>query len=236
MENEYARYQGQYRTKLRDSDAQTLRLIDELVPQGGKGSTIVDIGCHTGNLLLHLKRRYPQAERVGWDIFPAVIESCRKDPELAGIKFEVMNVLDVRPEAFADVVIVSAVLGRFGDKDHETAWRQLCKVLKPGGHAVVPDWYHEFRQTLRIVDETDLHPDGLTINMRSRQAMEKQLQDIGFDEVRFLPFEISVDLQGKDPGDGVSTYTRRMADGRRLQFRGALFQPWCHMTARRRHG
>ena len=215
MQNGYAKYQEKYRTRLKDSDAQILRLIGGLLPKGGKGSTIVDIGCHTGNLLLHLKRLYPQAGLLGWDIFPAVIEACGEDPELAGVKFEVMNVLNIRPERLADVAIVSAVLSRFGDEEHETAWRQLCKVLKPGGHAVVFEWYHEFRQTLRVIDETDLHPDGLTINMRSRHAMEKQLQDIGFDEARFFPFEISVDLERKDPGDGVSTYTRRTADGQR---------------------
>jgi SAM-dependent methyltransferase len=234
MQDGYAKYQEQYRTKLKDSDAQILRLIDELLPNRGKGSTIVDIGCHTGNLLLHLNRRYPEAQLVGWDIFPAVIDSCRKDPALATVTFDVMNVLDVQAAGLADVAVLSAVLFRFGDQEHETAWCQISKALKPDGHAVVLDFYHEFRQTLRIVDETDVHPDGLTLNLRSRWDVEKQLQGLGFDEVHFFPFEISIDLERKDPGDGVSTYTRRTADGRRLQFRGALYQPWCHLTARKR--
>jgi trans-aconitate methyltransferase len=234
MQNEYAKYQEQYRAKLKDSDAQILRLIDGLLPKGGKGNTIVDIGCHTGNLLHHLKRRYPEAQLAGWDIFPAVIDAARMDPELASVTFDVMSVLDVQAAGLADVAVLSAVLFRFGDREHETAWRQIGKTLKPGGHAVVLDFYHEFRQTLRIVDETDVHPDGLTLNLRSRWDVEKQLQSLGFDQVRFFPFEISIDLARKDPGDPVTTYTCGTLDGRRLQFRGALYQPWCHLTARKR--
>jgi SAM-dependent methyltransferase len=233
MQDEYAKYQEQYRLKLKDSDAVILHLVEKLLPQGGRGCTIVDIGCHTGNLLLHLKRRHPEAQLIGWDIFPAVIDACRKDPELAMAKFEVMNVLDIKPAGIADIAVLSAVLFRFGDQEHENAWRQIGKTLRPGGHAVVFDFYHQFRQTLRIIDETDVHPDGLTLNLRSQHAVEKQLHGLGFDEVRFTPFEISVDLERKDPGDPVSTYTCPAADGRRLQFRGALYQPWCHLTARK---
>jgi trans-aconitate methyltransferase len=231
MRDKYAAYQSRYRTTLKESDKELLALVSEAVDGDGTGRTIVDIGCHTGNLLFRLKQRHPRAVLVGWDIFPPIIESCRADPELAGIEFEVMNVLDIKPQALADVTILSAVLFRFGDAEHETAWRQIHRVLKPGGYAVVFDWYHPYRQTVRIVDETDLHPEGLTLNMRSQDAVRKQLLGLGFASVRFLPFKIGIDLECKDPGDAVSTHTRKTADGERLQFRGVIYQPWCYMVA-----
>jgi SAM-dependent methyltransferase len=184
-------------------------------------------------LLYHLKQQFPEAHLIGWDIFPAILEDCREDPALKGITFEVMDVLDIKAEATADVIILSAVLFRFSDHDHGVAWKQIHKALKPKGHVVVFDFYHEFRQTVRIVDETELHPNGLVINLRSQMHMGKQLRDIGFDSIHFHPFNISLDLEHKEPGDPINTYTRMTKDGHRLQFRGAIYQPWCHMTARK---
>jgi SAM-dependent methyltransferase len=233
MRDEYAAYTAKYRDRIKESDRQILQLASQLVKSDGAGCTIVDVGCHTGNLLHHLRKQHPKAKLIGWDIFPPIVERCRADPALSGIEFDVVSVLDIKAEAVADVAILSAVLGRFNDQEHELAWRGIWKALKPGGHAVVFDWYHGFRQTVRIIDETDLHPEGLILTFRSSLAMEDQLKKLGFDHIEFHPFRISVDLANKNAADAVNTHTRRAADGERLQFRGSIFQPWCHMLARK---
>ena len=62
----------------------------------------------------------------------------------------------------------------------------------------------------------------------------------GFDDVQFAPFEIPIDLpRGRTVGDNESgfedlnSYTVRSEAGDRLLFRGTLFQPWCHLIARK---
>jgi hypothetical protein len=58
------------------------------------------------------------------------------------------------------------------------------------------------------------------------------LSAAGFAEPRFTPFEIGVDLPDNGPAS-ISTRTVTARDGRRLQFRGCLSQPWCHMAVRK---
>ena len=233
MKGAYAKYQARYRTQLKESDRQLLKLLADVLSRGDNNTTIVDIGCHTGNLLHHIRKQHPRASLIGWDIFSEVIQSCKADPLLSGVTFDIANVLDLKHEALVDVAVLSAVLGRFSDADYERAWAQVHKLLRPGGAAIVFDWMHPFRQTIKIIEETDLHPEGLTLNMRSQTAIEKQLRRLGFNSVHFVPFQIEVDLQRSDAGDAVSTYTRMTVDGERLQFRGAIYQPWCHMVATR---
>jgi hypothetical protein len=54
---------------------------------------------------------------------------------------------------------------------------------------------------------------------------ERIAAHLGAQEVVFRDFEISIDLTGPAEG-GIGTYTKRLEDGRRLQFSGAVFMPW----------
>jgi hypothetical protein len=96
------------------------------------------------------------------------------------------------------------------------------------------DYYTPFRQTLRIVEESERHPEGLIINIRSQHDMRRMLEGMGFDDLRFKPFEIPMDLPFPPDADPNKTYTRKTTDKLKLQFRGSLFQPRCHLLARRR--
>lgn len=235
MEGEYAEYQARYRAKPKESDEGIFSLLSKFLSERReKHCVVMDVGCHTGNLLYHLKNRFPGLELVGGDIFPEIVEQCRKDPALDGVKFEVMDLLGMDLKGAADVLILSAVMFRFNDDEHERAWRAIASAIRPGGAVIVFDFYHQFRQTVRIADETDAHPKGLILTLRSQTSLATLLHDVGFSEPEFTPFKISIDLPLKDAADGVSTHTRLAKDGERLQFRGAIYQPWCHMLARKR--
>ena len=47
-----------------------------------------------------------------------------------------------------------------------------------------------------------------------------------------MPFDLPRPTEEKD----VTSYTEHTKDGRRLSFRGSLFQPWCHVTAKKEIG
>ena len=60
------------------------------------------------------------------------------------------------------------------------------------------------------------------------------LAKVGFGDPVFRPFTLPIDLPKATDAADLTTYTVTAADGRRLPFRGTLFQPWCHLTARKR--
>ena len=232
MTKDYVAHQQQYRTTPRESD----RVIFELLEREGlaeRDAEVLDIGCHMGNLLYHLKQRFPRLRLTGADVVAEVISECHKDPALADVEFRTMNVLSLPVLPQVDCVIANALLGRFRDQDFERAWRGMYEVIRPGGIAVAFDWYHPFSQTLRIVEETPTHPDGLVIHMRSLADVRGLLERIGFSSVDSRPFELGIDLPLTSPTDALHTHTRTVGDGSRLQFRGALYQPWCHLVARK---
>lgn len=231
MNSDYVQYQKKYRRNMRESDKVTIELIKANLP-ARDGLSLLDIGCHNGNLLYHLKAALPHVKMTGGDLFQGVIDGCCADPDLTGIDFAIMDVTDLRCPPM-DVIVASAVLFRFDQEQHRAVWQGFHDRLKPGGIVVTFDFYNPFRQTLRIVEETETHPDGLVLNFWSQQLVRSQLTGIGFAEPHFQMFDIPIDLELRDPTDPLYTHTRTTADGKRLQFRGALYQPWCHLVAQR---
>lgn len=230
----YAEYQKRYAAEPRESDkamiARIRRILDGEV-RSGRRPALLDVGCSTGNFLRHLKAAAPGIDLTGGDLVPAILEKNRRDPALEGIRFEEVNVLEIgRPAAF-DVVVANAVLYLLTNEEFERAVASVAAALKPGGRLIGFDWYIPFEQDLAIVERSETHPDGLSIHARPYAFAERVLRSAGFDDVRFDPFEIPIDLPKPDrPGD-MGTYTVRTAAGGRMQFRGALHQPWCFLTA-----
>ena len=102
------------------------------------GMRVLDMGCGAGRNLVHLLRS--GFEVFGVDADPAAIRSVqslasRLAPLLPSANFRVAPVeADTFPEAFADVVISSAVLHFARDDAEFTAMlRGTWRVLRPGG-------------------------------------------------------------------------------------------------------
>ena len=93
---------------------------------------VLDLGTGTGVVALALAERYPEAEVVGIDLSPAMIEEARTKvpPELAGrLRFEVgdASALDY-PDGDFDLVVLSNMIP-FAD--------ELARVVAPGGTLVL---------------------------------------------------------------------------------------------------
>ncbi|WP_096701974.1 class I SAM-dependent methyltransferase [Magnetospirillum sp. 15-1] len=76
MNSDYVEYQKKYRRDMRESDRVTSALIKDNLP-AGDDLTLLDIGCHNGNLLYHLKNALPTLRMTGGDLFQGVIDGCR---------------------------------------------------------------------------------------------------------------------------------------------------------------
>jgi len=231
LEN-YNLYQARYMENIRESDKVIVSIVEDIVSNAEKKPLkILDIGCSTGNLLLHLSRRVSGSEYIGGDLALSSLEECRKNPELKGISFEHLDIMELPEERF-DVVIVNAVLYMFDAQQYDRALVSLAKTLKPGGTAIIYDFAHPFEHQLLTIDETSLmHPNGLRLSFRPMKYVTEHMTAAGFLAPIFRPFQLPIDLPKPGYDEEVVTYTVDAADNSRMMFRGALFQPWCHMTA-----
>lgn len=235
MATTYFDYQNKYAETPRESDRALIDLMSPTIDalDARKGARLLDIGCSNGNFLRLLKQRWPNVEFWGGDIQPEVIERCRREPSLAGIRFEVMNGRDMSGWPSFDAIVANAVLFRFDAQSYSEICTQLFRTLTPGGSLFAFDFHHRFEQDLTIVERSTWHPEGLTLNFRSYKTATALLEGAGFADVRYQPFEIGIDLPAHADPANIGTYTRTTSTGERIQFRGALAQPWCHLSARK---
>lgn len=231
----YRDYQRRYAERIRESDQKLIDMVRERAEtdlRAGRRPALLDIGCSTGNFLRHLKRALPGLDLYGGDVVPSFVEECRRDFDLRGAHFEVMDMRDLGAVARFDLVIANASMMFLDDEEFAQATRSIATATRPGGWLLSFDYYHAFDQDVTIVERTHVNPGGLTFRLRSYRTAREALARAGFGDPAFTPFEIPVDLEGPDP-EHFTSYTVRAADGRRLIFRGSLFQPWCYLAAQR---
>jgi len=231
----YLDYQARYASDLKESDKVFISLVRRIVERSKETKIrLLDIGCSAGNLLHHLRREFPQLELTGADLFPEIADRCRADPRLAGIAFDTMDLRALPSDKTFDIVIVSAVLFRFTAEEFAVCCSGIHRMLSPGGTLIAFDWYQGFQQDLAIFETSKMHPEGLSLHVRSFEATDAMLVRAGFATVDFHPFDLPIDLPFPGYDGDIVSYTRKEEQtGARMTFRGALYQPWCHLLARR---
>ncbi len=229
----YLEYQKRYVERIRESDRVIVDMVETLIADRRRKVSLLDVGCSTGNLLLHLRGRFPDVELFGGDLYPEIIETCRRNPQLRNIQFEVMDVLDLRLGRNFDLVVVNAVLYLFSQDDFDRAVASIARVIVPGGHFIAFDLFHNIEQHIDIIERSVAFPKGHALHFRPFSETRATLERHGFDNVQFVPFRIPIDLPKPDSQEDVSSYTVRTEQSERLIFRGGLFTPWCHLRARK---
>ena len=224
---DYINYQERYKKNPRESDKTLVQLLREnartSVPK------ILDIGCSTGNLLRLIQTVLPSANLWGADLNPEQIEYCKNDISLKKINFKVMDVCNITNGPF-DCITANAVLAVIDESLFSKAIESIFKSLLPMGVFVCFDWFHPWKQDLVIVEKTDSFPEGLPLHFRSYETVISVLKKAGFERFKFHPFSIPIDIPKPNHGH-ITTYTEKLVDGGRLQFRGCLSQPWNHLVA-----
>lgn len=231
---EYIRYQERYFPDARKSDLVFLGLVEKALARRDPAQCkLLDIGCSTGALLYHLRCKFPTLGLNGADMSEVSIAACRDNPKLKRISFYVMDIcrLPPAPDSY-DIVTVNAVLFLLGRDLFAQALAGIAGMLKPGGTLLAFDFFHPHRHDIDMVEYSKRFPHGQPIHMRAFESVERFFDAAGFAKPNFLPFEIPIDLHSEDL-EPIQTRTETTADGRHLQFRGAIHQPWCHLAARK---
>jgi SAM-dependent methyltransferase len=199
---------------LKDHEQRQLELIAERRPDF-RGRCL-DIGCATGKFLGAMVERWPDAEYVGIDISPELLEAAREAVPAA--TFREGDAVDFAPGEPFDIIVAAGVLSIFDD--FEPVLDRWLSWLAPGGLLLVFGRFNS-RPVDTIIRFRNHHTgsewqSGLTAY--SVATVADHLRRRGFEPTfeRFVPeFTLS---EHEDP---IRNYTVDTDDGRRLLINGA---------------
>ncbi|KQO74761.1 trans-aconitate 2-methyltransferase [Methylobacterium sp. Leaf89] len=112
-----------------------------------------DLGCGPGNSTALIAARFPEAEVIGLDTSPAMLERARE--RLPGLSFALADAATWQPDRAPDLIYANAVLQWL--PDHPVLLPRLFGLLAPGGVLAVqmPDNLAEpSHRLMRMVAET----------------------------------------------------------------------------------
>ena len=116
-----------------------------LIEQAGlkPGQRVLDLGCGTGTLAIEAKQREPEAELVGLDADPEMLEQARSKAEDAGLELELTegysNELPYDDASF-ERVLSTLFFHHLDPEPKRGTAEEIARVLKPGGELHVADW------------------------------------------------------------------------------------------------
>lgn len=134
--------------KIRSRD----KLLDHLSWTGAE--RVLDVGCGRGLLLIGAARRLTTGSATGIDLWQTEDlsgnrpEATRENARLEGVADRVdVRTADMRKLPFADgsfdvIVSSAAIHNLYAAKDRSRAIAEICRVLKPGGRALIDDIRH----------------------------------------------------------------------------------------------
>jgi ubiquinone/menaquinone biosynthesis C-methylase UbiE len=106
------------------------------------GHRVLEIGCGTGNLLLAVHRRHPDATLVGLDPDPDAVRRAGRKAVRAGLSVQLDRGFAGElpyPDASVDRVLSAFMLHHLDRAEESAAVREIARVLRPGGQLHIVD-------------------------------------------------------------------------------------------------
>lgn len=233
-----------------DYDAKLLKPITEEVkarrfgcgspiPDEAFGLTVLDLGCGSGiDVFIAAQLVGPAGKVIGVDMTAEQLEVARRnvDPIMKNLGYDTPNVefqlgeiesLDI-PDDSVDCVISNCVINLSQDKD--SVFREIYRVLKPGGEFLIADIVSDRRIPQELVDNPKLYSECLTgadyesdfikkmnnagfndVRQIYRRVVDDVIEGIHFWSITFRGFKIDLEEKCEDYGQ-VAVYNGSAAD------------------------
>jgi SAM-dependent methyltransferase len=211
------------------------RFVQSIVP--GLSGNALDVGCGAGANIHYLSRQFPGCQWTGVDIagdilFPASADYFRDyDPPvrlLTGDFFKLDQILEGK--SYDAVFSLQTLLVL---PDYERALEQLLTATS--GWLFITSLFSDFNVDARVevMDYTwPSHCQGpYYYNAYGLKRFSDFCRERGAKEIHVQEFEIDIDLP-KPEALNFKTFTRRLEDGKRLQFTGPVYLPWKFIAIR----
>ena len=152
------------------------------------GETVVDLGCGGGlDVLLAAPKVGPTGRAIGIDMTPEMIDRARRNAAKQGlpnVEFHLATI-DRLPltDASADCVISNCVINLAPDKP--AVFREIFRVLKPGGRVAVSDIALKKPLPAEVARDVMAYV-GCVAGAILIEDYERQLKEAGFEAVQII--------------------------------------------------
>ena len=157
------------------------RLVEQMKIKSGH--RILDIGCGTATLTILIKKAHFDAEVVGLDGDPKILELARSKISRGGLDITLVEGMSFKlpyPDSSFDRVVSSLMIHHLTRENKIRTFNEIFRVLKPGGELHAADFgkpQNAFMYLLslifRLFEETSENIKGL---------LPQMFRDAGFEE------------------------------------------------------
>jgi len=178
--------------------------LDTIAP----GETVLDLGAGGGfDAFLAAARVGPAGRVIGLDMTPQMIKKARANAKRAGhanVEFRLGDI-EAMPvdDSSVDLVISNCVLNLVPDK--EQAFREIARVLKPGGRIAIADLVLDKPLPEALLDDSEVYCSCVGGAIKRKDYL-RGLEAAGLTEVRVVSEADAADLLAGDCGIDVSDF------------------------------
>ncbi|MBX9455055.1 MAG: methyltransferase domain-containing protein [Rhizobium sp.] len=157
----------------------------EHVPIAGKD--MLDIGCGSGGITLHIAKRFSPRSITGFDVEKPVIREAARRAQEAELSDRVLFVqappgrLPFEDASF-DIVFSKDAMVHIPDKN--AIFAEIFRVLRPGGVFAASDWLVGHDSELSQDMKDYIEAEGLSFGMASATRYRQAMKSAGFKDIR----------------------------------------------------